>query len=967
MVRFTALLFTVLTGAAALVYEVAWQKYFATLLGSHSEATAAVLAIFLGGLAGGYALFGRLTKRLVARARSQGRPARLLLAYGLVEAGIGLYALLFPTLFGIAQRASLLVPPGHAGPAFGFDVGLAALLIGPPTLLMGATIPVLTLALAGDLERATRIHAWVYGFNTVGAFVGALLGGFWIVPRLGLDGALYATACVNLVAGGVFAALDRRAEGVAPDLAAAGRTDEPVPRFAAYAGVALLAGFAMMTLQTTLNRIGALAFGSSLFTFAMVVAVFVLCIALGSLAVSVLPRIPRGLLADVQWVLIVLLVLLYLAVPDAPYFALTIRTLFHPVDAAFYPYYSFVFLALLAVLVVPIGLSGALLPLLFNELRRETGDLGSLAGRLYAWNTVGSLLGALLGGYVLLFWLDLHHVYRIALGALALGAAISMALTERATPLRAGLFVVAPAFAALFLLPAWDPVRLYAGLFRQRTPGPSTFLGPDAFFDQRRSGNIIFHDDDPTSSVTVTAPRRREDGPSEQDTRRIDRGIIVNGKSDGSLIGDYPTMALSALLPALMAERHERCFVIGWGTGVTTGELATLEGTREVQVAEISQAVLDAAPLFDSGNLGASKSPKVSALRGDAYRTLLQSDESYDVIVSEPSNPWVTGVEMLYSVEFLTAARNHLAPGGMYGQWFHLYEIDEESVELVLRNYTAVFPHVSVWFTMGTDLLLLGFDRTDRAFDLAALERRFRQPDFSAGFARVGIGSFHALLAHEVLPLGTVHAGRLAGPLHTLRHPILSYQAARAFYRGRVATLRKFAQPESAAVGARNSLLHRYAADPQGLLSEAALEDAAAEYCRYNRVPECAAFLARWKHDYPGSTRLAEALADARQAVREPGLLSESNLDLLVRLYGAGNGGQPGANRPLVRATRTTQRFLRHYHHAVPFDREVVAQIWNECRVEACEEPRREAEQDLGPLDGGSGARAPAAPPSGSR
>jgi len=946
MIRFTALLLTVLTGLSALVYEVAWQKYFATLLGSHSEATAAVLAIFLGGLAAGYALFGRITKRLALRARDSGSPARLLLFYGGVEAGIGLYALLFPTLFGIAQRLSLLVPPGHAGPAFAFDIALSALLIGPPTLLMGGTIPVLTLALAPDLERATRVHAWVYGFNTIGAFLGAVLGGFWIVPRLGLDGTLYAMGCVNLVAGGCFAALERSSAGVAPDLTPVAAPDAPLPRFAAYASVALLAGFAMMALQTTLNRIGALAFGASQFTFAMVVAAFVFSIALGSLAVSALPRVPRGLFVDTQWVLLVLLVLLYLGVPDAPYYALVLRTLFQPVDAAFYPYQFFVLLALLAVLAVPIGLSGALLPLLFHDLRRELGELGSVAGRLYAWNTVGSLLGALLGGYVLLFWLDLHHVYRIALAAVAAGVAISMALTARTTPLAAGLFVFAPAIAALFLLPAWSPERLTAGLFRQRNPRPSIYVGPDAFFGERRSGRIIFYDDDPTSTVSVTDSSRTRDG-------RVNRGIIVNGKSDGSLVGDYATMALSALLPALMAEHYERCFVIGWGTGVTTGELAALQGTREIEVAEISQAVLDAAPHFDLGNLDASKSPKLTVRRGDAYRTLLQSAEHYDVIVSEPSNPWVAGVEMLYSIEFLTAARSRLTPGGVYGQWFHLYEIDAASVELVLRNYAAVFPHVSVWFTLGTDLLLLGFDRTDRPLDLEALEARFRQPDFAAGFARVGIESFQVLLTHEVLPLGTLHAGGLQGPLHTLRHPILSTQAARAFFRGGVATLPRLAQPESAAVGARNSLLRRYAANAEGRLPEAALEDAASEYCRYERVAECATFLARWKHDYPGSARFPEALAEARSSVAESELLSERNLALLVRLYGADNGGPPSGNRPLARANRTTQRFLRFYHHAVPFDRKVVVDVWNDCRVEACEERRRSAEKELGALDGG--------------
>jgi hypothetical protein len=651
MIRVTALLLTVLTGFTGLVYEVAWQRYLAALLGSHGEATAAVLAIFLGGLSAGYALFGRMTRWSLERARGRSRPARLLYLYAIVEAGIGLYAFLFPALFVIAQKLSLLGPVGHAGLGFAFDVGLSALLIGPPAVLMGGTIPILTLALAGDLERATRVHAWVYGCNTAGAFAGALAGGFFLVPQLGLDGVVYAMGCLNLVAAVVFTQLDRRAARVAPDLTQPA-VAEPVARFAAWAGVSLLAGFAMMALQTTLNRLGALALGASQFTFAMVVAVFVLCIALGSLAVSALTRIPRGLVVGSQWALVFLLFPLYFVMADVTYWAHMIRVLFRQVDPAFYLYHLNIFGALLALLAVPIGLSGALLPLLFHALRREVRDLGSVAGRLYAWNTVGSLLGALLGGYMLFFWLDLHHVYRIAMAAVATGASILTLLVLRPSPRVVPVLILLLTLGAIWLLPPWPPERLSAGLFRTRQPGPLSFLGPDELFERRQRGAVIFYDDDPTSSVAVLEPRRMPEN----------RGILVNGKSDGALQGDYPTMALSALLPALMAERHQRSFVIGWGTGVTAGELATLDGTEEVRVAEISRGVIAAAPLFDLGNLAASKSPKVDVRRGDAYRALLMSPDRYDVIVSEPSNPWVTGVEMLYSREFLEAARAHLAP-----------------------------------------------------------------------------------------------------------------------------------------------------------------------------------------------------------------------------------------------------------------------------------------------------------------
>jgi SAM-dependent methyltransferase len=337
---------------------------------------------------------------------------------------------------------------------------------------------------------------------------------------------------------------------------------------------------------------------------------------------------------------------------------------------------------------------------------------------------VGSLLGALLGGYILLFWLDLHHVYRVALSALVVGAAILTVLVFRIPRLLTALLVVLPALVGTWGMPAWDPERLTAGLFRRREPGPLAFQGADAVFEKYQS-KVVFYMDDPTSTVSVS------DGPPKGDGERLNRGIVTNGKPDGNLIGDYPTMALTALVPALLAESPERAFVIGYGTGVTAGELAALELTRVVHVAEISQGVIEAAPLFDEGNLNASKNPKVTIQRGDAYRTLLRSEGQYDLILSEPSNPWVTGVEMLYSVEFLDAARRRLAPGGVYAQWFHLYELDVETVELVLRTYASVFPHVSVWYTMASDLLLLGFDRPEHALDVGAIEERFRRPDFA--------------------------------------------------------------------------------------------------------------------------------------------------------------------------------------------------------------------------------------------
>jgi len=948
MLRAACLLLTVLTGASALVYEVAWQKYLATLLGSHAEATAAVLAIFLGGLAAGYELFARLAARVMAR-RSHARAAHLLRLYGAVELSIGIYALLFPTLFSVAQVASLAVPRGHPVSAFAFDVALSALLIGPPAVAMGGTIPLLTQALTADVAQATRVHAWVYGCNTLGAVAGALLGGLALVPWLGLDGTLRATSLANLFAGLGFVRLARRAgELEAPASAATPAStlapSQALPRLTAYAAVALLSGFAMMTLQTLFNRIGALALGASPFTFAMVVAIFVLCIALGSLAVSALPRIPPGLVYGSVWVLVGLLACLYPLVPDSIYWTHALRAIFRSVDESFWPYQLAVFLAGFAVLALPIGISGALLPLLFHQLRRELTDLGATAGRLYAWNTLGSLLGALVGGYLLLVWLDLHHVYRVALGCLVVAAVILTLRVQHKRPRLFDALALAGMLGLIAWLPAWDASELTAGAFRMHEPMNYSFAGPRAFFASRQLGKLVFHDDDPTSTVTVLEPDEREES-------RPNRSIIVNGKSDGSLIGDYTTMAMLGLVPALLAEpAPARCFVIGWGTGVSTGELGALDETREVEVAEISQAVLDAAPRFAAGNQSASTNPKVHAIRSDAYRALRQSGERFDVIVSEPSNPWVTGVEMLYSVEFLEAVRDHLAPGGVYAQWFHLYETDRDVVELVLRTFAHVFPDMSVWFTQHTDLMLIGRPPGAQPFDLARLEARFARPDFQRAFERVHIDRLGALLAHELIPMGVVARSGLGGELHTLRRPLLSERAARAFFLGDTARLPKYATPEGARVGAESSLVRRYFAlhgNPESLL-----EDVTHETCLLERRAECAALFAAWRREHPGSPRLAAALAEMRRSYAGDGVLFDQNLDLIGALF-EGLEAPPAASaeeRPLERARRVANEYALYYHHAVPFDRHTLSQVWRLCRNPACREPQREVEAELGAL-----------------
>lgn len=933
MFRLACLLLTVVTGLTALVYQAAWQKYLTALLGSDSEATVVVLGVFLGGLSGGYSLFGRVSRLLADDPRSSSKPRRLLTAYGLVEGAIGLWALLFPLLFAVSRSFSLGVPGDSDLLAFALDIVLTAVLIGPPAVLMGGTVPLLTQALARGLDDATRFHALVYAFNTTGAFAGALVGGFVVLPRFGLNRVVVGMGLINLVAGLILIALGRTAQSAPAAAPARAPTVVPISarRLASAVTVALLSGCAMLTLQVVINRVAAFSFGSSPFTFSIVVATFVSCIAAGSFAVSALPRIPASLLPATQWGLVACLILIYAALSDAPYWAHVVRSVFRDDPAAFYPFWLTVLVLLIGVLLVPLALSGALLPLLFDRLRREAGTLGRVAGQVYSWNTVGSLLGALGGGYALLYWLDLHQVYRLSVLALAAAATL---LSLEAWPWRKTVFAGLGLTAiVLALLPAWRPERLASGLFYERQPGSATYRGPDAFF----SGFLVdgltvaFYEDDPVASIAVIDIPR----PAASTIR----ALFINGKNDSALPGDHQTTGLLALLPALFAEKCERAFVVGYGTGKTVGELAALESVREVVVAEISRGVVHAAPLFEPHNEQAMANRKTRVIRSDAFRALQRSSGEFDIVSSEPSNPWVAGVEALYSREFFTAARERLSAGGVFVQWIHTYDLDDDTLGLVLQTFRQVFGGVAVWHGAAQDLLLLGF-KGEPVIDVDRFLARWNRPDYRAATARIQLADLPAFLAHEVLPVGVVDAMELPDTIHTLLHPVLNHRATRAFFVGSEGQLPLAFERKAAEAGAKNSLARRLMARLPPELREGFRSRIIDETC-VHRPRHCATLLAQWQSESPDSPALAQTLYRVRQtaAAQE---VSAGLLSKLSTLFDAsGTADVPGEYDYVRRIARS---FGDYYHHAAPFDAEALHGALRRCGEPRCGSLRAETE-----------------------
>jgi hypothetical protein len=339
---------------------------------------------------------------------------------------------------------------------------------------------------------------------------------------------------------------------------------------------------------------------------------------------------------------------------------------------------------------------------------------------------------------------------------------------------------------------------------------------------------------------------------------------------------------------------------------------------------------------------------------GDAYRSLLRSEGQFDVILSEPSNPWVLGVEMLFTRELLEASRNRLSPGGVHVQWIQLYEIDRAALDLVLRTYLEVFEEVSLWYGVGVDLLIMGRRQADPKADLQRIRERFERPDYQAALARTGIQSVASFLAHELWPSGVLREAGLEGEIHTLMHPRLSDLSARAFFAGHQTHLPSAARGAGAGDHATRSLVSELQIELGRKLDRREIGELVAETCRH-RSSECLTLLAWWSREYPSSPTRALML----QAIRA-NLVADRDgpvrLDRLARVSSLYDPEpSPSLRDPLLEAARATDLFYLHYHPSAPFPRSHLDALWRHCAdgtkdTSECEAARKFAESHIGPI-----------------
>jgi spermidine synthase len=725
------LLFTA-SGFAGLIYESVWTHYLKLFLGHAAYAQSLVLAVFMGGMAAGAAYCGRRSARL----------ANPLAGYAVVEAAIGLAALVFHFVFVHVTDWSfdhLLPRLGNEWLALAAKLAVSCLLILPQAVLLGMTFPLMSAGLVrAHRSAAGESVAMLYFTNSLGAAGGVLFSGFVLIDRVGLPGTLQTAGVLNLLIAIVVWFLARPAQQPAVQTTVNVKTDLQL-----LLAIAFFTGLASFVYEISWIRMLSLVLGSSTHSFELMLATFIFGLALGGLAVrrraDAAPE-PARVLA---WVQIAMGLAALATLPVYDFTFTLMETLLNGLarSAAGYALFNVSGAAIAAMVMLPATFcAGMTLPLITAALlRRGAGE--SAIGQVYAANTLGAIAGVVLAVHLGLPLLGLK-------GTLIAGALVDVVLGLVLLHfLRLGFIYAAAACAALFLAIGigveLDPHKMTAGVFRHGE------------LQSSRDASILFSQDGKTATVHLV---KYSDATS----------LRTNGKSDGSINMDAAgqrgtdeiTMVLTAALPLALKPEARSAAVIGIGTGLTTHTLLQSLDIERVETVEIEPAMAEAARGFMPRNSGAFADPRGTILIDDAKSFFSAGRRSYDLIVSEPSNPWVSGVSSLFTREFYRRIRKHLNRGGLLVQWIQLYEIDASLVATVLGALGAEFPHYAVYAASDYDLLIVA---GDEPVPLQTQPRVFEHP----GIAK-------ELWTVHVLTIGDMDA-RYLGSRATLEPLFASY------------------------------------------------------------------------------------------------------------------------------------------------------------------------------------------------
>lgn len=765
-----------LSGATSLAYQVLWVRELQLVFGTSTFAISTVLAAFMAGLAlGGFAM-----------ARFADRISRPLATYGLLEIGIGLYAFCFPWLVTLVTPVYLEVWRAlQPGPVlFGsiqFVLVGATLLI--PTAAMGATLPLLAKFVEGRKETVGNRVGTLYAVNTFGAVVGTWLCGFILLPEFGRSQSTLIAVLTNIALGVGALVLSHKAKVNSSSAESASNKSWIDVEHQNLVPVAIaigLAGFAVLVYEVAWSRLLGLILGGSTYTFSLMLLVFLGGIALGGklggkLADYVLQRKTQlGLLWTFAFIEIAIALLSYLAMylyPELPFWYVW---LFDLLEAAQRPEAIWWVSLLLAGLIMapPAILMGMHFPVAVRCVVEPDHKLGGPVGFLYGVNTLGGVLGAFLAGFVLLpnLWMQ-GTIFVAALAGIAAAGVLIFHATRGAARSVFPAFSVGLLGIVLVLLfvaqrPPWNPLLMTAGMYHYVTN----------FEDHSRAGileyavdlyDLLYYDEGLTNVVTVA-----------QNKGSPHIWLANNGKVDASTTSDLPTQVLLSALPMQFVQDAEDLLIIGLASGISAGTASLSSGVERLGIVEIEPAIERGAEFFSEWNYDVLSDPRVEVIHNDARNHLLLSPPgSFDLVVSEPSNPWISGVANLFTREFIELGKSRLKPGGVWSQWIQMYGMDREDLLSLLKTFSSVYPHVLVYASIDyADLVVVGSESSlDISADAAtrALERHGLTQDLG----RIGIYSYVEMASLLIMDGASINEISSGIPLNTDDNMIIEYSA----------------------------------------------------------------------------------------------------------------------------------------------------------------------------------------------
>jgi len=792
-----------LSGASSLVFETLWTRALVRVFGATHFAVTTVLATYMGGLALGSFLAGRMADRMA-------RPEYLLRTYGLVEGGVGLYALALPLILALVERFNVAMWLWIHPSFYTFSL-LRFLLVGVlllvPTTLMGASLPLLGRYVTRSHWELGRQAGTLYAVNTFGALLGAFVAGFLLLPMLGTSWTNWLACGTNLLILAVAVTLARRTAGDSKTDASAPAEVAVSGRLSFQARIAVIgigvSGAVAMVYQVAWNRILSLVLGSSVYAFTLILLCFLLGLAAGGALYARRnadqPRQMANL--SVTHILIAVTVILGMMVMDRlpAAFVMLIKVLTLTTLSAFVV--KFVLAAV--VVLLPTFFMGMIFPATIRLASEAEAKTGWTVGYVYGINTVGAIVGSVVGGFILVPYLGLQVTVAVmALSNLLLAAVFGS--VGRGTRFmrwsRIGAALLVAVGLVAFYRP-WNLSSMVSGVFRvsvydmahmklakssvripdfvewpewkqaraRATHHLAGLAGHDTWLEPIVDHRLVFYREGLVTTVSVE--RIIMEGLAGQYCWEH-LALQVNGKTDASAsgrfarpkgrdcrelamhpaafgpmvaisrFGDMQTEMESGLLGAVLlppGRPPDRALVVGWGSGLTVGSLLTT-GVRRVDAVELEREVITGARWFLRYNHWATQDPRVHLVEGDGRTFLAAAGKPYDLIVSEPSNPWITGCSNLFTVEYFRLVARHLANSGTFVQWLQIYEISPQNVRVILATLAAVFPYVYVFRSAPsvTDLLLVASKRP-LALDYRWLEKWLAVGPVAKEFGRIQI------------------------------------------------------------------------------------------------------------------------------------------------------------------------------------------------------------------------------------